>query len=294
MEQKMYLFGNFVHSEAEGSSFVIWRRVMWSFWFAYLGVHPTVDHITKQPFSKGSWDAKQANQKLADGFFLVIWSIKCDLDHLAKGFGLEHYSSNKPCCLCPCEAGQDAEPTMKCNLFTSAARWMSMIYTHDLWRSLNPDPHYLFQIPYMSAINYDPDELHVMHLGTSMYFLGSILWLLVFEILGGDPKAAMKAVWQMIANQYARLQPQCQFTNLSIDSFTSMKKWDKVYPKLKGKGAEVKDLMEPMHQIWLAHKRHCFFQSWFCSFSFCLFLKKICGILIFSYTGLGMFKMILS
>ena len=100
---------------------------------------------------------------LAAGFLLVLWSLKSDPDHLAKACGLAHYGSNRPCCLCPCEDGARADPSMLFSNFSNLAQWMHMLVTHTQWKALNPDPHSVFQLLWMSAVNIDPDEdLHVL------------------------------------------------------------------------------------------------------------------------------------
>ena len=251
LDQKAYIYGNFPTLEAgEDTMFSVWQRVMWSFWFCYLGQHPTVEWQSKQPYPAGSVEASKAGAFLAAGLFFVIWSIKADLEHLARFFGLPHYGSNNPCVWCPCQAGKDALFEMLYSNFTKSARWMKQIYSHKQWHELNPDAHYLFQMLYLSGLNVDPDELHSMHLGTSMHFLGSILWLLCFEILPGNPTSNMQKIWQLICENYRKLDTQCQFNNLNLTFFCVPNAHDKDYPKLKGKGAEVKDLMEPMLLVW--------------------------------------------
>ena len=200
-------------------------------------------------------EGKQAGSQLADGFFFVIWNIKADLDHLAKAFGLTHYASRMPCCLCPCQAGKDAEQDMKYNNFTTLAKWLHMQYTHGQWKLANQNCHWLFQLPYLSAVNVDPDELHALHLGVSAYFLGSVLFILCFQILAGSPSDNLNALWKMIVDMYRRLRTTCQFTNLTLNMFCNTSAPDRDYPKLKGKGAEIKDLVEPLHLIWSRHMR---------------------------------------
>ena len=138
--------------------------------------------------------------------------------------------------------------------FSSRAEWMARFYNHHGWNLLNPNPHYIFQLPYMSAVNVDPDELHIMYLGTSLYFLGSVLWLLCYELLDGTPQENMHRVWSEITVAYKKLNVQCQFGNLNLKSFCNPDQPDKTFPKLKGKGAEVKDLVEPLYLVWDAHK----------------------------------------
>ena len=124
------------------------------------------------------------------------------------------------------------------------------------WYTQNPDAHYIFQIMYLSALNVEPDELHTMHLGTSAYFLGSILWILIYEILPDTPARNMITIWKEITDNYKQLRTACQFNNLVLSSFCRPDKHDKDFPKLKGKGAEIRDLMEPMLLVWQKHCRN--------------------------------------
>ena len=47
----------------------------------------------------------------------------------------------------------------------------------------------------LSVWHVEPDELHVMYLGTVMYVWGSVLWLLCFVILPDTPQKNMETVW---------------------------------------------------------------------------------------------------
>ena len=260
LEQKHYIMGFFSLSEvhedelepgAGGTMHATFTHLLWSFWFLYLGIWPTVQP-DGAPWPEGSVEANKAGTPLADGYFFVLWGIKADLDHLAKAFGLSHYGSNKPCCLCPCEAGKNVDPGMSYTNFGSSSKWTHMFYTHTVWKNMNPNPFYLFQLPFMSVLNVEPDELHVVHLGTSMYFLGSVLWMLCYLMMPDSPSQNMKSLWLLIVQQYRTMHVKCQFGNLTLSSFTDPDRPGKHYPKLKGKGAEVKDLMLPMLHIWQA------------------------------------------
>ena len=59
----------------------------------------------------------------------------------------------------------------------------------------HPNPHYMFQLPWLSCLNIDPDELHIVYLGVAMYLLGSVLWLLCYDVLPGSPQDNMSVVW---------------------------------------------------------------------------------------------------
>jgi hypothetical protein len=99
--------------------------------------------------------------------------------------------------------------------------------------------HYLLQLGFMSCLNVEPDELHIMHLGTTMYLLGSCLWVLCFVILQGSPSENMARVWADICTAYRRFGSGCQFTTLALSSFCDPSAPRSEYPKLKGRGAEV-------------------------------------------------------
>ena len=136
------LFGNFVDNETKakgGFGFAVWRRLLWSLWFAYLGIWPTVDHM-KNAYVPGTPEADKAGTPLAGGYFLLIWNIKSDLDHLTKAFGLEHYGSNRPCVLCPATADETQPQSHWFNNFKSTAWWQSRCWSHNHWKERNPDP----------------------------------------------------------------------------------------------------------------------------------------------------------
>ena len=253
---KVYVYGNFPQNEAgEETMYHVWTKLMHSFQTAYHGVHPTEDS-DHMPYAPGSVEGQRAGHHLASGYFLIIWSIKSDMEHLTRFFGLPHYASNMPCPWCPCQAGKHADFEMLFSNFTNIAAWMSLLYSHVQWHTQNPDPHYIFQIMYLSALNVEPDELHTMHLGTSAYFLGSILWILIYEILPDTPARNMITIWKEITDNYKQLRTACQFNNLVLSSFCRPDKHDKDFPKLKGKGAEIRDLMEPMLLVWQKHCRN--------------------------------------
>ena len=136
------------------------------------------------------------------------------------------------------------------NNFKGDAAWMAQVYTSATWRRLFPDPFYIFQVSHLSAVNVDPDELHILHLGCSMYFRGSVLWLLCYEVGRDTPEENMHNVWVAIAKEYRNTQAACQFSNLGLSSVCNKDKPRAHFPKLKGKGAEVKDLALPLSKVW--------------------------------------------
>jgi hypothetical protein len=253
MVLKNYIFGVFEEckctDEGANTMLIAWAVVVWSLWFLYLGIHPTCD------FRNSAWPAHSAEfllagQPLASEFFGVIWLLKSDLDYVAKCLFMRHYNANVPCDFCPCDKNADSGlwPTN----FGPASLWMDLLFTTEQWHALGRERlHSLFSISFLSAFNVEPDELHVIHLGTSQYFFGSVLWLLVFDINSRLPPAdAMARVWRLIVQEYMLRGTASQFTNLHIKSFIDPEHPRDHYPKLSGKGAEVKGLCQPLYCIW--------------------------------------------
>ena len=61
------------------------------------------------------------------------------------------------------------------------------------WRGEDRYFHVMFRsFVFLSAHNLEADELHILHLGVSPYFVGSILWLLTYVCVGGDAQQAFE------------------------------------------------------------------------------------------------------
>eukprot|EP00959_Pyramimonas_sp_CCMP1952_P294781 6165587-Pyramimonas_sp.AAC.1 len=93
-------------------------------------------------------------------------------------------------------------------------------------------------IKYLSVENIEADELHVLHLGVCQYYLGCVLWLLVFSSLGDSPNENMKVVWRDILSEHKKASHGEQCSSIGISTFVDPKKQLSSYPCLKGKGGE--------------------------------------------------------
>ena len=81
--------------------------------------------------------------------------------------------------------------------------------------------------------------------------MGSVLWLLCYEVLPNAPDANMVCVWKALVEQYASGKVKNQYTNLGLSSFCNPDQPKYFYPKLKGRGGEVKALVWPLYMVWL-------------------------------------------
>ena len=144
---------------------------------------------------------------------------------------------------------------MRFNNFRKGAAWKRKLFTYANWKSRSGSVHFLFELPGLSILNVEPDELHCVHLGTTSYMLGCILWLLCFAMLPGTAKDNMQLVWRLISEAYRESNVDTQFTHLQLGSFCDADSPMMSYPRLKGKGAEVKDLVLPIREVWQRFRR---------------------------------------
>ena len=116
-----------------------------------------------------------------------------DLDHLAKEWGLQSYNSKWPCQWCLCGRIQ-VFPGMRYNYFGPDAAWKAQLLPILEWRASYSSLFYIFELEYITHLKIEPYELRIMHLGTSMHMLGSLLSMLVFQILDGSPQTNLEQV----------------------------------------------------------------------------------------------------
>ena len=238
---KLYIAGMFSSNKAPGTDHELWSIIVWSLWFAFLGTRPTISYDRQS-------EPENGGEPLCGGFFFVPWIVKADLDALAKCFGFRHYSAGIPCELCECTSEQNDWPNNYAN-FTARANWKKTLHTILTWR-LGELLHPLFHLIFFSCHNIEPDELHIIHQGTSTYMYGSILWKLVYQILPGDASENMALIWGHIVERYRQLGTDAQYSNLDLSSFCDPASPQATYPRLKGSGCEVKDLLLPLQYVW--------------------------------------------
>ena len=231
----------------------IWRIIAWSLQALYEGKWPTHNHHgTPYNAIDHASEFALAGKHLADGYFGVVWGVKGDLESWYKDLGFPHYRCDN---FCELDASENTDGTAEGDLsynFRHDAHWKHTQLTKDGWRALRATTmHVLFELlEYLSCVNLEPDELHTMHLGTTMYFVGSILWLLVYRVLRGSPQENIACVWGWILDEYTDAMVSVQFPKLDLKSFTNNDP-NEHYPKLKGKGGQIKHLLKPMLRVWI-------------------------------------------
>ena len=93
---------------------------------------------------------------------------------------------------------------MRFNNYSASAAWKRQVYSPSEWWRRQESLHYIFELKGISVANVEPDELHILHLGTSAYLAGSCLWLLTYEVLPASPKENLGKVWSLILEPHRR------------------------------------------------------------------------------------------
>ena len=120
---------------------------------------------TREAFSA----ALPGRQESADGWRGIALALRGDLDFIVKSLGGPNYGSGEPCSLCAATAGN----------------WMDLRVTAP-WRQQNrifQSSCSLFEDGGLNLGRLLPDWMHSKHLGSDAYLAGSVLTLLVYELM---------------------------------------------------------------------------------------------------------------
>ena len=248
------MFRTVMTDKTEGQ---LWHFIVWSLVWAFRGIHPDADW-DGNPWPEGSSQKLlgDSKQQLAGGYFFVVWGLQQDLDYSFKKFKMKSYNGNQPCDFCPCDK-DSPDPKMMPTYFGEDATWKTLLYTPEQWRALNAGMmHELFLVfSFLSSLNLEPDEMHILYLGVFQRHFGSVLWLLVYRLMPGTADDNIRQLWSEILDEYGNDPPIKQYTTLTLNSFTDPAKPRGQYPRLKGSAAEVKWIMGPITQAWIKYKR---------------------------------------
>ena len=78
----------------------------------------------------------------------------------------------------------------------------------------------------------------------------TVLFQLTHVVLSDTPERNMGNVWKHICEFYSQNSTPTQYTSLGLMSFCAVSRPYDRYPCLKGKGAEAKDLLPAIRDIW--------------------------------------------
>ena len=198
-------------------------------------------------------EVRRAGEDLAGGYFAELWAILCDLDVIWQVWKLRSRGGARPCSWCDADNTVGSRPWSDFRL--PNAVWMSTVYDEHSFNAAFPDLNPLFAMAGISVYTLWPDYMHIKHLGVDMYFLGSILVIITFmcDIPGCHSwQHRLSRVWDLCMEWYSHNQHDAtsRYTTLLIGMFSNATNWRNKFPKLKGKAAEVKQLVPALLHAW--------------------------------------------
>ena len=129
---------------------------------------------------------------------------------------MNKYNTLNPCSFCPATADKKKPKRLWYTSFKDAL-WKNQVYNPVQWRNAQSGIHRLFQVfCFLSCLNVDVDELHVLYLGTTQYLLGSVLWLMVYDLLEESPQNNLDTIWKKIIAEYKKLGTTTQYTSFKL------------------------------------------------------------------------------
>jgi len=165
----------------------VMRVICWSFKALASGLWPEADPWGRRyaDHSPGSLDSRRAGTQLADGYCGIVWVVRGDLDYFANTLHLHHHAAARPCSWCPCNSVA-GDPMAWSEFRRGISQWPSELWSDEEWREVHPNRHQLLQLPGVGISMVYPDHMHSKSMGTDGYTYGSVLWLLVYQILPGS------------------------------------------------------------------------------------------------------------
>ena len=242
------------------SSDTFWNIMKWSLQALFDGVHPTHDWngVLLDPDSPLGKLAGNKIAALPDGSFLrgMLFTFKTDLDSQGKDLKMGHISATEGCAHCPATKSLHTRPWYKFN--RALAAWLGSVFTNVTWRLQRG--HYgvaIFHLLFTSSLTLGCDTMHIKHLGSDRYLYGSVLWLLIYEMLDDSAELNCEYIWELVSafyktNEYST-RNYSTYRILKLRSFTDPTAPRSSYPMLKGKAAMIKHIGPALLEIWAEH-----------------------------------------
>ena len=224
----------------------VWRELCWSLYWCYQGVQPDRDSSGRLYTPEDGWLYDHRGEPLAGGYFLVVWTLKVDLEWLRDYIKL--VGAGVMCALCG--ANSSDVPWTGCAF---DCEWVGSVWSDATHLARFPNRHKLLRhVPGVTIHAWVPDWLHTKHIGCDSYFLGSILMALFIDCgLAGSNADKLAFIWNGIVDAYASLGiHKDRMTSLSFGMFQNAR--SKI-PSLKLRGNVMKKLAPVLRLVWVAN-----------------------------------------
>ena len=152
---------------------------------------------------------------------------------------------------------------MSWNNFRSDAQWKNERFSVAEWREmLGAELHWLSgDMYFMTQHNVDIDELHLWHLVGFFQGVRGRSLVPLLRSVAHNPEENMGELWDRICARCRSNATATPYGNLTLSSSCNPRSPKEDFPSLKCKGAEVKDILRPLLEIWCDVRPACHFET---------------------------------
>lgn len=187
---------------------------------------------------------KLAGAELADGFIAPLICLMGDLEFHSNHLQMPRWNVNSNCCSL-CQAAGKGPLTFR--NFQSDAPWMGTLWAPNTWREWpQRSQAVIFQLPHLSCWNICQDYMHAKFLGVDQYQYGSVMWLIINQLMEGDANTNLLQLWPFIQKIYVAENISNRYRFLGKVSMIMRKN----QCKMRGKASEIKGFGKVVLRLW--------------------------------------------
>lgn len=200
-------------------------------------------------YKSGTVEKDRAGKLIAGGYRFILFALTGDLDYFRNILGCPNWSlKSGPCIYCKCTANGPLTWTD----FRQVAPWKGVLWSRDEWQAWpQRSKCSLLTLPGASCWTIAYDWLHSKHLGSDQYMFGSVLSLLVRTMMVGSAEQNLKTLWEFLKQYFKEHNTKTAFRYLN--KLTMFERKHK-YPKLRGKGSELRHFGGALSALWDKYK----------------------------------------
>ena len=224
----------------------IWLPLAWSWEALIAGKHPERDHEGK-PWQPGSRRASLAGKDLLPSgpWRCLLWTLVGDYEYMANTLKLPRWKSNALCGWCDADRSKPAKNPWKFDKPGWKCKGPNDFGDAPIWREIHP----IFQIRGVHDLSVQLDVLHLLDLGTSQAFAGSIVKELLYYDMTDSVETNLGRFWERVWNEYNSTGATCRISNLTLGMVVNTGSPHADYPHLRLKAAETRHFIPVLSKI---------------------------------------------
>eukprot|EP00974_Lingulodinium_polyedra_P055889 5374491-Lingulodinium_polyedra.AAC.1 len=219
-------------------------RVLWTYCIGFLnacfhGKHPMEDPVTGAPWPASSAMSTLAGTDICGGSRFVCWAVTGDLEFFGNELCLPKTGNDDFCWMCSATQAHHATCCPMTDL-SRGAEWKRTLVDPNEGCFNPPTAHPIAQLVNFTRFHATAELMHTGCLGVLGYFLGSVLWELLYTgPFTGTMDTRCAAILALMKKHYAMCNSSTRLHKLKPDMFVRKKR----FSTLIVKAAECQELL---------------------------------------------------